>query len=186
MRLSLRWFSMLVVLDGCTALELSTVKSTTSERSLTAQSKPPPTGSAPGELGLERLEGGPRWKLSGDRGQVVLLDVWATWCEPCRDALPLYEGLSKQFADRGLKVYAINVDEDATQISKFFETLKVTLPILVDPGAINSESLLHVKLMPTSFLIDRKGIIREVHEGFSDDVRAKYEREIEALLAEAP
>ena len=177
---------MLVTLGGCAMLEGATLAPTSPQRSFAPQSTPPPTGAAPAQLGLARLTGGPGWKLSDDRGQVVLLDVWATWCEPCRDALPVYDALSKQFAERGLKVYAINVDEDASQIPKFLAELKVSLPILVDPGALNSEGLLHVKLMPTAFLIDRKGIIREVHEGFSDDVSAKYQRSIEALLAEAP
>ncbi len=141
----------------------------------------------PPELSLKHLGGTePVWSLRDERGHVVLLDVWATWCEPCRDSLPVYNELEAQFKDRGLKVFAINVDEDGSQIAKFLSEVKVTVPVLIDPGAMNAERELHVKLMPTAFLIDRTGHIREVHEGFTEDAKAKYQSEIEALLAEAP
>ncbi len=144
------------------------------------ESKP----SQPIELTLKPLGSTTAWKLSHERGNVVLLDVWATWCEPCRDALPLYDELNREFGGRGLKVYAISVDEDPSQIAKFLAELKVAVPVLLDPSAASAESTLHVKLMPTAFLIDRKGVIREVHEGFADDAKARYQAEIEALLAE--
>lgn len=175
----------LLLLTGCASLDFSGTSSA-ARTQLAPQSQPPPTGSAPANLSLKRLSGDAAWSLSQDRGSVVLLDVWATWCEPCREALPLYEALSKEFGERGLKVYAVSVDEDPSQIAKFLNEIKITVPVLVDPGALNSETVLHVKLMPTAFLIDRKGVIREVHEGFSDDARAKYQTQIEALLAESP
>ena len=102
------------------------------------------------------------------------------------NATRLKAKIVKQFKDRGLKVFAINVDEDSSQIAKFLSEVKVTVPVLLDPGAMNAEVQLHVKLMPTAFLIDRTGRVREVHEGFTEDAKAKYQSEIEALLAEAP
>ena len=60
----------------------------------------------------------------------------------------------------------------------------MALPVLIDPGALRSESQLHVKLMPTAYLIDRRGRVREVHEGFSEDAKGQYQSQIEALLTE--
>ncbi|NOK15658.1 TlpA family protein disulfide reductase [Corallococcus carmarthensis] len=119
-----------------------------------------------------------------DRGQVVLLDVWATWCEPCKDALPMYAQLQKEYGARGFKAYALNVDEDVRAIPTFLEETKVEVPILLDANALVSERLLKVRLMPTTFLIDRKGVIRHVHEGFAEEFLQQFQTEIEQLLAE--
>lgn len=124
------------------------------------------------------------YDVAADRGSVVLLDVWASWCEPCRDALPLYEQLSRQYGDRGLKVYALNVDEDPRAIPAFLEETKVNLPILVDENARVAEQALKVRMMPTTFLVDRRGVVRFVHEGFSEAFFQQYQNEIEQLLAE--
>ncbi len=138
----------------------------------------------PLELTLPEYPSGKPFDLQSQRGNVVLLDVWATWCEPCRDALPTYEQLAKEYGNKGLRIYAINVDSDVKQIPPFLKETKVTLPILHDADAQFAERQLKVKLMPTSFLLDRKGIIRHVHEGFAEEFLAQYQQEIEALLAE--
>jgi thiol-disulfide isomerase/thioredoxin len=138
----------------------------------------------PLELSLSRYPDGTPWRLSERRGKVVLLDVWATWCEPCREALPLYQDLAKEFAARGLEVYAINIDADAKVIAPFLAESKLTLPVLLDPEAAQSTVTLHVKMMPTSYLIDRTGRVRHVHEGFDDGQLSTWLSEIEALLAE--
>ncbi|HSP77785.1 MAG TPA: TlpA disulfide reductase family protein, partial [Myxococcaceae bacterium] len=122
--------------------------------------------------------------ISSDRGHGVLLDVWATWCEPCRDALPMYQDLAKHYASRGLKVYALNVDEDVRAIPPFLEEVKVELPILLDTNAAVSEAVLRVRSMPTTVLVDRKGRVRYVHEGFAEEFLGRYQAEIEELLAE--
>ncbi|NOK07939.1 TlpA family protein disulfide reductase [Corallococcus exercitus] len=124
------------------------------------------------------------YDLKSDRGQVVLLDVWATWCEPCKDALPMYAQLQKEYGKRGFKAYALNVDEDVRAIPTFLEEAKVEVPILLDANALVSERLLKVRLMPTTFLIDRKGVIRHVHEGFAEEFLQQFQTEIEQLLAE--
>lgn len=137
-----------------------------------------------------KLERSPKtaspWTLSQDKGHVVLLDVWATWCDPCRDSLPLYADLQKQYGPKGLKVYAVNIDADSAVVPPFLEGLKVELPVLLDPEARASESVLKVKVMPTSFLIDRQGRVRQVHEGFADEFLGRTIQEVEGLLAEPP
>lgn len=136
------------------------------------------------ELAMPLYPGGEAWKLSAHRGHVVLLDVWATWCEPCRDALPLYQDIATEFAPRGLEVFTINVDADPRLIPPFLAEAKVSLPVLLDPEARLAEKTLKVKLMPTAFLIDKKGLVRFAHEGFDEGQLATWLAEIETLLAE--
>ena len=100
------------------------------------------------------------------------------------DSLPMYNDLLKQYGTQGLKVYGINVDADSKGVEPFLKELKVEIPVLLDPGANTSEGALQVKVMPTAFLIDRKGNLRHVHEGFAEEFLQKYVTEIEALLAE--
>ncbi|MET0401786.1 MAG: TlpA disulfide reductase family protein [Cystobacter sp.] len=139
---------------------------------------------APLDFSVKRYPGGEPYALSEDRGSVVLLDVWATWCEPCRDALPMYQDLAKHYGERGLKVYALNVDEDARAVPAFLSEAKVTLPVLLDAQALVAETVLRVRTMPTTVLVDRQGRVRYVHEGFSEEFLMKYQNEIEELLSE--
>lgn len=136
------------------------------------------------DFAVTRHPSGTPYRLAEDRGSVVLLDVWATWCDPCRESLPFYEDVAKQFAGRGLKVYALSVDADAAVIAPFVQELKLTLPVLHDPEAAVAGSALKVKQMPTSFLIDRRGVVRRVHEGLSDDYFQQTLTDVELLLAE--
>ena len=143
-----------------------------------------PSGPAPLQFTVKRYPNGEPHAIASDRGSVVLLDVWATWCEPCRDALPRYDDLAKHYAARGLKVYALNVDEDTRAISPFLTETKVALPILLDSNAEVAEKVLRVRGMPTTLLVDRQGRVRYVHEGFAEEYLARYQAEIEELLAE--
>ncbi|MEN9797821.1 MAG: hypothetical protein RL653_1517 [Pseudomonadota bacterium] len=138
----------------------------------------------PLSLTVPRYPGGAPFELASERGNVVLLDVWATWCEPCVEALPMYAALQAQYAARGLKVYALNVDDDESELPGFLSRHGVTLPVLRDPGVTLSEKLLKVRMMPTSFLVDRAGVVRHVHEGFAEEFLPRYQQEIEQLLAE--
>ncbi len=140
--------------------------------------------SAPLTFQVRRYPDGEPYSVASDRGSVVLLDVWATWCEPCRDALPIYEQLATKYGSRGLKVYALNVDEDSRAIPAFLTETKLGLPVLLDANAQVAEKTLGVKMMPTTFIVDRKGVVRFVHEGFAEEFLQKYQTEIEQLLAE--
>jgi thiol-disulfide isomerase/thioredoxin len=135
-------------------------------------------------LELPRYPGSAPWRLADERGKVVLLDVWATWCEPCREALPLYQDLHKEFAGKGLSVLTINVDSQPAVIEPFLAEAQVALPVLLDPGALVSERELKLKLMPTSYLFDRRGKLRHTHEGFDEAHLQLLLSEIEHLLTE--
>lgn len=144
----------------------------------------PRAEATPLEFAVTRHPGGEAWRLSQDRGSVVLIDVWATWCEPCRDSLPFYDDVARQFRERGLKVYALSVDADPKLITPFVQELKLGLPVLHDPEAAVAGTTLRVSQMPTSLLIDRRGVVRRVHEGLSDDFFQQTLSDVEALLAE--
>lgn len=160
---------------------------TPSQRAASARASSPVPDSLEGKplsLSLKVHPSGHVWNLSDERGKVVLLDVWATWCEPCRDSLPLYQDLAKEYGPKGLRVVTVNVDADSSAIDAFMTDNKLTLPVVIDPSANVAEADLRVKVMPTSFLVDRQGVLRAIHEGFAEELFSKYISEVEGLLAE--
>lgn len=148
--------------------------------------QPQPITGAALDFTLKRWPDGATYQLASDRGSVVLLDVWATWCEPCRDSLPLYINLEKTLSAQGLKVVTLNVDEDERMIEPFVRDLKLGLPVLLDPGGRLVEERLHVRVMPTSLLIDRRGVVRAIEEGFAGEILPKYLKQLSELLEEKP
>ena len=99
--------------------------------------------------------GGKTWTLKEQRGKVVLLNFWATWCPPCRKEMPDLETLYQQFKDQGLVILAIS-DEDAAKVKSFIAQQKVTYPILLDPGRKVNE-LFQIEGIPKTFVYDRNG-----------------------------
>jgi thiol-disulfide isomerase/thioredoxin len=148
--------------------------------------RPPagPGAAGPLQLELTRYPSGAPWSLAEDRGSVVFLDFWATWCDPCREALPLYADLAREYGPRGLKVYAVSVDGDPAPIGAFLHQAGVELPVLLDPEGRQAGARLQVRMMPTSFLIDRAGVVRGVHEGYDEARLPATLAEVEALLKE--
>jgi peroxiredoxin len=99
--------------------------------------------------------GGMTWTLKEQRGKVVMLNFWATWCPPCRKEMPDLETLYQQFKDQGLVILAIS-DEDASKVRPFIAEQKVTYPILLDPGRKVNE-LFQIEGIPKTFVYDRNG-----------------------------
>jgi len=117
------------------------------------------------------------------QGKVRVVDFWATWCEPCKEAMPVLDRLARELGPRGLDVYGVSIDDDPALIAAFLEQRPVRFTILWDKGAALL-SRLDVSFMPVTLIVDRRGIIRHVHQGW-DESRGKQERkEVEALLAE--
>ena len=135
------------------------------------------------EIRLPGTDGAPH-RLADWTGRPLVINFWATWCEPCRRALPLYERLVKQYGPRKFKVYAINVDEDPDEVPPFIKETKLSLPVLLDRDAEVVETKLGIRVMPTSFVLDKQGRVRHVHEGFAAEFLPKLQAEIEALLDE--
>jgi peroxiredoxin len=125
-------------------------------------------------------------RLSAYRGQVVLVNVWATWCPPCRDEMPSMERLHQKLKDRGFVLLAVSQDEgSADGVKSFIEQMKVTFPVLVDPqGEVGRKY--GVWGFPESFLVDRDGRIVERVIGPRDWAAPDQIARIEALLAAQP
>ena len=134
------------------------------------------------ELGINDLRGQPL-RLASLRGKVVLLDFWATWCGPCRRELPVLQRLHQLYAAQGLAVVAVSVDDDLSDVQGFLARSPLGFRVAHDPrqvvlGRYGGRS------MPSSYLIDRHGLVRRFHGGFRDGDAATFEREVQALLRE--
>jgi len=116
-------------------------------------------------------------------GKVRVVDFWATWCEPCKDAMPVLDRMAREFAERGLLVYGLSIDEDPALVVEYLRQRPVAFPILLDKDAVRLNAL-GVSFMPVTLLVDRRGTIRYVHQGW-DERRERLEREeVESLLRE--
>lgn len=149
------------------------------------------TGSAAGavvvgrplpELTLKALDGTAQ-RLSAFRGRVVLLDVWASWCEPCKDELPVLDGMAADLRARGVEVLAVSLDQEADNVHEFLKRRRHwTLRVFHDPTGAVAETLQPPK-MPTSYVLDRGGVVRRVNLGFSPGDAADIRRELQTLAA---
>lgn len=117
-------------------------------------------------------------------GKVVLVDFWASWCGPCKQSFPVLNKLHNQYSSKGLVVIGIGVDDDPAKFKSFTDKMKSSFPVVHD-SAHKAAASFGPSTMPTSYLVDRKGVIRHIHTGFkAGKTEAEYTAEIEALLAE--
>lgn len=123
--------------------------------------------------------------LADYRGKVVYVDFWASWCAPCRQAMPQYDRLYKQWASRGLVVLGVNVDSDRAEADKALKRRPVSFPVVYDPAGAWAERF-ELPSMPSGYLIGRDGIVRHVHEGFRTSDVPALEALIDKTLGEKP
>jgi thiol-disulfide isomerase/thioredoxin len=121
--------------------------------------------------------------LSGLRGSVVYVDFWASWCVPCRLSMPALDALYKQNRTRGFAVVGVNKDVAAADARRFLAKVPVTFTLVADAQDAAARAF-DVKAMPSGYLVDRKGIVRKVHRGFTVETGDTLAREIDALLKE--
>lgn len=135
------------------------------------------------EFSLEGYAEGDSLALNEVLGKkVVVLDFWATWCGPCREAFPQLSELAEKFADRDVLFRAINLGEDREGIAEFLEQQELKLPILLDPEAESADKY-HVSAIPQIVLIGKDGKVHVVLTGTSDKLKEQLTSDIEALLA---
>jgi peroxiredoxin len=121
--------------------------------------------------------------LAQYKGQVVMINFWASWCHPCRDEMPLLETMYKTYGKRGFVLLGVNVEPDSTAANKALQQTPVTFPVLYDTKSKVS-SLYDVSVMPSTVMIDRKGNVRMIHHGYVAGDENQYMTSLMALLKE--
>lgn len=147
-------------------------------------SKAAEVGKEAPEVQAEPVSGDGPTSLAEGKGQVVIVDFWATFCDPCRKSFPAYQELVDKYAG-DLAVIAVSVDdpEDVTvdEVKQFAEELGVSFPIVWDKGQ-ETAGVYNPPKMPTSYIIDKEGILRHIHAGYESGEAAEIDEEVAALL----
>lgn len=142
----------------------------------------PRSGQAAPNFKVSTLSG-QQVSLENYRGRVLVLDFFATWCQPCRVSIPHLVEMNRKYGNQGLYVFGMSADEDGERVVKAFaDKNRMTYPI-----ALAGESTLvdyGVRSVPVMFVIDKKGRVAEVFRGFTDEVARSSEQLIKKLLAE--
>jgi len=156
-------------------------KSSESSSEKSSQSRPEVGYIAPA-FTLEIMEKGRVVNLSDYRGKVVLLNFWASWCFPCRREMPSMEELYQTFSQLDFEVLAVNLDKfGGEKVSRFVSNYGLTFPILLDKG-LKTALRYQVRHIPTTYVIDKKGIIKEKIVGGRNWTEPEFVRRIEELL----
>lgn len=119
------------------------------------------------------------------RGQVVYVDFWASWCAPCREAMPVLGALQQRYSARGFTVLGVNVDTDRKSAQRMLDQLVPAFPIVFDPKGLWPDAF-GLRDMPSSYLIDATGVVRYVKKGFREKDVPQIEAAIKAALGEKP
>jgi peroxiredoxin len=140
-----------------------------------------PDDQAP-DFTLKSLDGA-NLRLEEYRGQVVLINFWASWCGPCRQEMPVLDRLHQRYADTGFAVLGVNVEGDAAPARELLAKVPVTFPVLIDEGQKVSE-LYDLEAMPSTVVIDRDGVVRFVHRGYRPGDEEGYVAMVKQLIGE--
>jgi len=122
-------------------------------------------------------------RLSELKGDVILLNFWASWCGPCRLEMPLLNKLHNKYKAIGFTVLGVNVEESTSAAQDFLKDNKVSFPILWDTQNTVSKQY-NVQAMPTTVMIDRDGQVRYIHKGFQAGDERIYKKVIKKLVRE--
>lgn len=139
-------------------------------------------GTAAPDFALSSLDG-PNLRLSEYRGDVVMLNFWATWCGPCRQEMPMLEEIYGRYRPAGFQLLGINVDGEPSRARRMAEDLGVSFPLLIDTDKSVSR-LYDIRAMPVTVLIDRDGTVRHVHYGYRPGYERRYLEQVGQLLRE--
>ena len=122
-------------------------------------------------------------RLSEFRGEVVMINFWASWCGPCRQEMPLLEELYTQYNPMGFTILGVNVEEDSGKAKQLLKDIPVSFPVLFDTQSKVSK-LYDVVAMPSTILVDRDGNVRYLHHGYKPGYEEAYQEQVRALIRE--
>lgn len=126
---------------------------------------------------------GSNYRLAEQRGELVLINFWASWCGPCRQEMPELDKLAADFADLGVQVVGINVEQETADAEQFLKAAPVSFPILWD-GSNSTAKAYAVSGMPTTVIVDRNGDIRYRHAGYQPGDEQQYREQLKKLVRE--
>ena len=127
--------------------------------------------------------GGEPIDLSRLRGSVVYVDFWASWCGPCRRSFPWLNAMHERYRGQGLAIVGVGVDKRRVDAERFLRDVPASFPVVFDPQG-TTPAAFDVKGMPSSYLIDRQGVVVAIEEGFRDGREADLEARIRSLLTQ--
>lgn len=140
-----------------------------------------PNGPAP-DFTLKSAAG-ENLRLSDLRGEVVMINFWASWCGPCRQEMPLLDELYTQYKPLGFTILGVNVEEDSQKAKDLLKSIPVSFPVLFDNESKVSR-LYDVVAMPSTVLVDRNGNMRFLHHGYKPGYEEQYQEQVRALIRE--
>lgn len=115
------------------------------------------------------------------KGRVVLIDIWATWCEPCREELPELNALYQELQARGVEIIGISIDRERENVEEFIEKNPIHFPVIHDQNKEIADAF-KPRAMPTAFILDQEGVVRHVHLGYKKSYLKKYREQMTELL----
>jgi peroxiredoxin len=128
-------------------------------------------------------KGGSEVSLAQYKGQVVMINFWASWCGPCRQEMPLLEDIYKKYNKLGFTLIGVNVEPDSKAADDWLKQTPVTFPVLYDKDSKVSQ-LFNVSGMPTTVIIDRKGNVRYRHVSYKPGDEGEYLNNVRAMVRE--
>jgi thiol-disulfide isomerase/thioredoxin len=132
-------------------------------------------------ISLKILDGKKQFDMNSLKGKVVIVDFWAHWCEPCRSSMPFLNTLANKYKGK-VEVIGINVDEEVNNAKEFLKEHPAPDVKMCSDASTEFVKKIGVSTMPTSFLLDKSGVVRLVYKGFREDDKASLENEIKKLL----
>ncbi|WP_215395597.1 TlpA disulfide reductase family protein [Rheinheimera oceanensis] len=131
---------------------------------------------------LKALDGN-NLRLAEQRGDIMLVNFWASWCGPCIQEMPALDKLAQKYQMLGVQVWGVNVENDSAAAKAYLSKVQVAFPILFDVDNSVSKDY-RVEAMPTTVILDKDGKVRSVHRGYKPGYEKKYEDDIKGLLRE--
>lgn len=126
---------------------------------------------------------GTNLNLTEQRGTIIVINFWASWCGPCRTEMPVLQDFYDKYQDLGVSVWGVNVEQENQAGRDFLADLNLTFPILFDASNTLSATY-QVEAMPTTIIIDRDGLVRYAYKGYKPGYEKKYAKAIKKLIRE--